>query len=1017
MAKPYYPNANKKLYFPEHNDSALEIFGKGVVKGFLNVGAGLVGTTEELLELTPWVGEGNFLEGVRTNIRAEEAEWETNPEGKIEWVANVVGQALPYMGSAMTGHAGFGLLGSAGVGFAVEGQDAYEAAKKRGATEGQANLERGIVGGINASIEALQMGRLFKFAGKGKHTFKAFRKLAAQKAFGKMAQEGVRFGKDILINSIEEAAEEFLQEGVSLTVPYFVEGREEFGDLEYFQYLMANKEQLGAAALGGAVVSPFLGMARAAIPTMAGPGLNQIQRMREDVQGRDISNEQKAAMLRDIDKFEERVYGEVQEVAKEVNPDNAQAQRKHATLIDRMEDTLDSWEETRPEYEKGIKEERGKRFGEVENYVKETINNSDLDPRVRMIAVRQMMKGKMGQQYDKLLDQDFTVEEYQTLIDTAMKVHQDSATDLLKSLDALEKMFIEGELPQVNEIKTLEPILGKSFVKKAVKIIQNVKSKPKTLQQKVLGHIKETMNFPRAVLASIDFSAVGRQGALMAFMKPKAWLQGVASGYRAFFSEDYADYIDLLIKTNPNYDKLRESGVFLSERGKLSESEEFFASRLAHKLPGIRASERAYVTSLNTMRAQAFYSIANQWAGHGKSGDLPELAKVLNHITGRGNLGDLKKLSPALNIMFFAPKLQIARVQTLTDLIPIHDGKFRWSPTQKILAATLAEAFGTGMLLLWLLSMREGVTVESDPRSSDFGKVRMGDTRIDFWGGYTQLMRLVANIATGEIKSSSGELYDVSVTQTIGRYLQTKLSPVAGLALDTYRGEDFKGSILEPTLESGAKQFYQRFTPLFIQDTADALYYQGLNTGSALTSGLALHGVGAMTYPVSDSSQAMLTKNHYAQNTYGEKWNDLGPVSQQLLRISNPLIDETERQARKERVSKKAKARVLREMRKSERKLERSLSEPVRNELDRLLVNVGGVGRRLSEDWYLNDAKYKQYQVEVAAALNDLLPRFTELDLEPELKRVMLEEVISKIKSGIRQQIVNEAKIEDIQRL
>ncbi len=81
------------------------------------------------------------------------------------------------------------------------------------------------------------------------------------------------------------------------------------------------------------------------------------------------------------------------------------------------------------------------------------------------------------------------------------------------------------------------------------------------------------------------------------------------------------------------------------------------------------------------------------------------------------------------------------------------------------------------------------------------------------------------------------------------------------------------------------------------------------------------------------------------------------------------------------------------------------------------MVPVGGLGRRLSEDWYLNDQKYKQYQFEVSAALNKVLPRFTSMDLDANVKRIILENIISKIKASVRTKLVNQAKFEDLQRL
>lgn len=1015
---PLTDNITTDLYFPDENYNALETLARGVVKGFLNVGGGLVGTAESALRLTPWIDEDNYLNQVRANIRAEESEWETNPDNKAEWVASVLGQALPYMGAALTGHAAAGLAGSAAVGFAVEGQDAYESALARGATEGQAQKERAIVGTLNAGIEALQMGRLMKFANKGKFSFNAFRKAVKDKAYDKVAMLGGNFTKEVLLNSIEEAGEEFIQEGVALTVPYFIEGREQFDDLSLFRHLMNNKEQLGAAALGGAVVSPFLGMARAAIPALAGPQSKNFSQLKERVQESNLPTEQKAAYLRDISIMEEKALGEVSEAAQEIHPQNQVEQKKHMDMTDRLQESINYIEENRVEHEAKIKKERAERFGEVKNFNEAVLNDSNLSVDQKVATIFSMMKGTMGIRFTPLLEQGWTSKDYDRFRESAMSVHRNNAPALIKSLKAFQKLFVEGQLPEPNEIKSLEPVLGKRFVRDTMSLVEKLNAKPKTFGQKILGQIKETFNFPRAVLASLDFSAIGRQGALMAFFQPKAWMKGIGASYRAFFNEDYSDFIDLSIRTHPDYELLKTSGVFLSDTGRLNQSEEYFASSLAHRIPGVKASERAYVTALNTMRAHAFYSIKSKWSGTGKEFDLPKLAKVLNHITGRGDLGSLKKLAPALNIMFFAPKLQVARIQTLTDLIPKIDGDGKtFSPAQRMLGVALAEALGTGLMVLWLLGQREGVSVEYSPKSSDFGKVKIGDTRIDFWGGYSQIMRLVAQLASGERKSTStGEIYGVDTLDTVARFLQTKLSPTMGMAVDAYRGEDFKGDIIEPTLESGSKQFYQRFTPLFLQDTADVLYYQGLTGGSILTSGLALHGIGAMTYPISESGQTAQLKNHYSQQMFGENWSELGPLAQQTLRTYYTDIAEQERRSRQERLSKKAKARTLNEIRSSERRITRSLPKDVRKELDRLLVPVGGLSRRLSEDWYLNDTKYKQYELKTSDILNKVLPRFTSLKIAPEIKRIVIEEAINRIKKGVRQQIVNQAKFEDLKR-
>jgi hypothetical protein len=38
------------------------------------------------------------------------------------------------------------------------------------------------------------------------------------------------------------------------------------------------------------------------------------------------------------------------------------------------------------------------------------------------------------------------------------------------------------------------------------------------------------------------------------------------------------------------------------------------------------------------------------------------------------------------------------------------------------------------------------MTIETDPRSSDFGKLKVGDLRYDPWGGYIPLITLYARV-------------------------------------------------------------------------------------------------------------------------------------------------------------------------------------------------------------------------------------------------------------------------------
>ena len=155
----------------------------------------------------------------KRKVMAAQEKFGPEYSGALAWTTRVISQAVPYMGAAMAAGVVAGPVGAATVGFVVEGDNAYDDAKASGANEEQAQRERVVVGSLNAIIEAVQIGRVIKFAKGGKHSLKNFVKLARTKGMKTAGKELKGWSGEIARLSIEEAAEEFLQEGVSLGIP------------------------------------------------------------------------------------------------------------------------------------------------------------------------------------------------------------------------------------------------------------------------------------------------------------------------------------------------------------------------------------------------------------------------------------------------------------------------------------------------------------------------------------------------------------------------------------------------------------------------------------------------------------------------------------------------------------------------------------------------------------------------------------------------------------------------------
>lgn len=97
-------------------------------------------------------------------------------------------------------------------------------------------------------------------------------------------------------------------------------------------------------------------------------------------------------------------------------------------------------------------------------------------------------------------------------------------------------------------------------------------------------------------------------------------------------------------------------------------------------------------------------------------------------------------------------------------------------------------------------------SVDLDPRSSDFGKIRVGNTTFDVSGGMGSILTLAARMVLSQTKSSvTGKVYQLSETDENGKlkfgaqtrfdvfldFFTNKLSPLAGAMRDYYKGQTF----------------------------------------------------------------------------------------------------------------------------------------------------------------------------------------------------------------------------------
>lgn len=414
---------------------------------------------------------------------------------------------------------------------------------------------------------------------------------------------------------------------------------------------------------------------------------------------------------------------------------------------------------------------------------------------------------------------------------------------------------------------------------------------------KLFGNTLAGINFARAIMTSLDLSAVLRQGGFITLGNPARGLRAFPGSLRAAISEK-ADFEQRQeIENRPNAPLYRKYGLELTSIGgdALSRTEEAYASRWVDKLPGwaggglIRGSGRAYTSFLNRIRADSFDAMVAALARKGADPTPAEAKAIANYInvaTGRGRVLQKEAAGEALNAIFFAPRLVASRFQLLAGQ-PLYGGSMR---TRNMIAQEYARfLMGATVAITLALMMRddddETKAIELDPRSANFGKVRFGDTFLDPLVGLAQVTVFLSRVATGETRTTTTDalrplrdenrLTDVApglgdgvplgevgyggrdVPDVIMSFLRSKLAPVPGAVVNVVSGENMIGEKVTPL---GAAR--ELVTPMSVGNIVDVMESQGMARGTAINL-LGILGM-SVQYRKSDAERQVEAENGVA---------------------------------------------------------------------------------------------------------------------------------------------------------
>jgi len=432
---------------------------------------------------------------------------------------------------------------------------------------------------------------------------------------------------------------------------------------------------------------------------------------------------------------------------------------------------------------------------------------------------------RMGGELEKVsFKHDFKPEQIRELYTGLKNSPWLSNWEKLSGYDELRRIFEKGTIPTKGGTELLARAFGDSFTKE---LPRNV--------------VSEILNIPRSMLASYDLSMALRQAQPLGSGYPKEWARAFAKQIEFFGSEQVYSQAMKEIASRPTYDLMRggpgrKIPLALTEMGKFTGlREERYLSPLAEKIPvigkGIRASGRAYSGGLNVLRADVFDRVTGDMKKAGivlenNPAAIDSVCDFINIASGRGSAKPLAGATQIMNALFFSPRLMYARLRSLGQ-IPNFANPNWWTKTPPaVRKATLKTFLGyTGSLMTAVgLAKLAGAEVTLDPRSSDFLKIKIGNTRIDFGAGFLQYIKTFAQFFTGKtVNTETGKITEVGKgykpltrLDILSRQLEYKTNPIASLSLDLLRGKKLFGEKI-----TVPNEIYERLVPMVIQDFID----------------------------------------------------------------------------------------------------------------------------------------------------------------------------------------------------
>ena len=361
-------------------------------------------------------------------------------------------------------------------------------------------------------------------------------------------------------------------------------------------------------------------------------------------------------------------------------------------------------------------------------------------------------------------------------------------------------------------------------------------AKKKTLPQAIQDYLDNPVSFVndlfgsfKSIRGSLDLSFIMRQG-----IKPM--LKGLTGDVTSarIWKDSFRKNIEIAVKTlggdktldilyaeivsDPDYPLIKKAKVATAT------PEEAYPSNWPEKIPIIgtafKVGEHAYIGTAHYMRYKLAKMYLNQWRNSGielTDKELSTIGRLVNSLTARGDTG-VRQEPGLVNNLLWSPR----NLKSDLDVLTMHLFDKNFSKKGRIEAAKnlIRIAAGTAMIL-GTAQLFKDESVTWDSNSSDFGKIKIGETRFSVGGALPAMVVLASRLihrartnANGEtVKYNTGKYGEPTMKDAVYNFFENRFSPSATFIKDWLDGKDYNYNDF-----NAQKELVEMSTPMILSN-------------------------------------------------------------------------------------------------------------------------------------------------------------------------------------------------------